>query len=179
MISWHSFQIVPYLEVIPPMFDWPVWASQQGPLPNTCVKNSPKVALEIFQALCHWTISILTISLPPPQNSTSKLDHPDKTTFSTFRHYGTNRAPLTLSFDAAWLKINKGFVRVLSDWIKEKLTGQSDVYFVTELQVSYRYLFPVRKFCPVMQFRKWHLRRRAEKCLVIARVRFEYWDSRA
>ncbi|TRY78381.1 hypothetical protein TCAL_13801 [Tigriopus californicus] len=51
------------------------------------------------------------------------------------RHYGSNRAPLTLSFDAAWLEINKGFTRVLSDWIREKLTSQSDVYFVTELQV--------------------------------------------
>jgi len=41
-----------------------------------------------------------------------------------------------LSFDAAWLEINKGFIGILRDWIKEKLTGQSDVYFVTELQVS-------------------------------------------
>jgi len=52
------------------------------------------------------------------------------------RHYNTNRAPLSLSFDAAWLEINKGFTKVLAEWIKEKLTGQSDVYFVTELQVA-------------------------------------------
>ena len=57
--------------------------------------------------------------------------------FSYFfsRHYGSNRAPLSLSFDAAWLKINKGFTKVLADWIQEKLSSQSDVYFVTELQV--------------------------------------------
>ncbi len=53
-----------------------------------------------------------------------------------FRHYNTNRAPLSLSFDAAWLEINKGFTKVLVDWISNKLTTQSDVYFVTELQVK-------------------------------------------
>lgn len=51
------------------------------------------------------------------------------------RHYNSNRAPLSLSFDAAWLEINKGFTRVLAEWIQDKLTSQSDVYFVTQLQV--------------------------------------------
>ena len=53
-----------------------------------------------------------------------------------FRHYGSNRAPLSLSFDAAWLEVNKGFTKVLSDWIEKILSSHSDVYFVTELQVS-------------------------------------------
>ena len=51
------------------------------------------------------------------------------------RHYQTNRAPLSLSFDAAWLKVNKGFTRVLSDWISETLEEHNDVYFLTGLQV--------------------------------------------
>ena len=53
-----------------------------------------------------------------------------------FRHYNSNRAPLSLSFDAAWLQINKGFTKVLAEWIRDKLASQSDVYFVTELQVT-------------------------------------------
>ena len=56
-----------------------------------------------------------------------------------FRHYGQNRAPLSLSFDTAWLQVNKGFTRVLQEWIREKLSSQSDVYFVTELQVRNRF----------------------------------------
>ncbi|XP_040574934.1 chitin deacetylase 1 [Lepeophtheirus salmonis] len=51
------------------------------------------------------------------------------------RHYSTNRAPLSLSFDTAWLVINKGFTKVLQEWIRNKLNTQSDVYFVTQLQV--------------------------------------------
>ena len=46
-----------------------------------------------------------------------------------------------MSFDSAWLRINKGFTKVLVDWIREKLTGQSDVYFVTELQVGITYIW--------------------------------------
>ena len=52
------------------------------------------------------------------------------------RHYGTNRAPLSLSFDPGWLQVNKGFAKVLKEWIREKLSSQSDVYFVTQLQVG-------------------------------------------
>jgi len=51
------------------------------------------------------------------------------------RHYSTNRAPLSLSFDPAWLQVNKGFTKVLKEWIRDKLASQSDVYFVTQLQV--------------------------------------------
>jgi len=51
------------------------------------------------------------------------------------RHYLTNRAPLSLSFDPAWLISNKGFDDVLSDWMTFISTTYTDVYFVTELQV--------------------------------------------
>ena len=52
-----------------------------------------------------------------------------------FRHYSTNRAPLILGFDAAWLEINKGFTRELAGWIRDTLADHSDVYFVTQIQV--------------------------------------------
>jgi len=35
-----------------------------------------------------------------------------------------------------WLLVNKGFAKVLKEWIRDKLTSQSDVYFVTLLQVK-------------------------------------------
>ena len=57
------------------------------------------------------------------------------------RHYGTNRAPLSLSFDPAWLISNKGFADVLDDWMSHILNTYSDVYFVTELQVIHCFLF--------------------------------------
>ena len=51
------------------------------------------------------------------------------------RHYSTNRAPLILGFDAAWLEINKGFTKELAGWIRDTLADHSDVYFVTQIQV--------------------------------------------
>jgi len=51
------------------------------------------------------------------------------------RHYGTNRAPLSLSFDPSWLISNKGFTEVLDDWMTFTAATYNDVYFVTELQV--------------------------------------------
>jgi len=54
------------------------------------------------------------------------------------RHYTTNRAPLSLSFDSAWLQVNKGFTEVLVDWMVETLEEHNDVYFLTEVQVSYK-----------------------------------------
>merc|ERR1712083_198232 len=51
------------------------------------------------------------------------------------RHYGTNRAPLSLSFDPSWLISNKDFDTTLADWMNHILTTYTDVYFVTELQV--------------------------------------------
>jgi len=51
------------------------------------------------------------------------------------RHYGSNKAPLSLSFDPSWLISNKGFDNILKDWMDSVLLTYSDVYFVTELQV--------------------------------------------
>ena len=51
------------------------------------------------------------------------------------RHYGTNRAPLSLSFEASWLESNPAFAKVLSEWITETLTKYNDVYFVNHVQV--------------------------------------------
>jgi len=51
------------------------------------------------------------------------------------RHYGSNRAPLSLSFDPSWLVANKGFSDVLEEWMGSILTNYPDVYFVNELQV--------------------------------------------
>ena len=60
------------------------------------------------------------------------------------RHYLSNRAPLSLSFDAAWLKTNKGFTQVLVDWMTETLEEHNDVYFLTEFQVSCCHLQPIK-----------------------------------
>ena len=51
------------------------------------------------------------------------------------RHYDSNKAPLSLSFDPSWLISNKGFDNVLEDWMDEVLANYPDVYFVTELMV--------------------------------------------
>jgi len=51
------------------------------------------------------------------------------------RHYTTNKAPLSLSFDPAWLISNKGFDDTFSQWMSHVLATYNDVYFVTELQV--------------------------------------------
>ncbi|XP_023337126.1 uncharacterized protein LOC111708092 [Eurytemora carolleeae] len=51
------------------------------------------------------------------------------------RHYQTNKAPLSLSFDSSWLSGNPGFSRELANWMDEVLTEHNDVYFVTELEV--------------------------------------------
>ena len=44
---------------------------------------------------------------------------------------------MTLGFDAAWLEVNKGFTRELEKWIRDTLADHSDVYFVTQIQVTY------------------------------------------
>jgi hypothetical protein len=56
-------------------------------------------------------------------------------THNFLRHYESNRAPLSLSFDPSWLISNKGFDDVLSEWMTFILTTYSDVYFTTEIQV--------------------------------------------
>ena len=57
------------------------------------------------------------------------LDH------NLHRHYTTNRAPLSLSFDPSWLVSNQGFTEVLEEWMTSVSTRYTDVYFVTEVQV--------------------------------------------
>ncbi|XP_040581762.1 chitin deacetylase 1 [Lepeophtheirus salmonis] len=51
------------------------------------------------------------------------------------RHYSSNRAPLSLSFDASWLQSKKGFVNTLTKWMDETLSEKNDVYFVSQIQV--------------------------------------------
>jgi len=51
------------------------------------------------------------------------------------RHYNSNKAPLSLSFDPSWLISNKGFTDVMDEWMDDVLATYNDVYFVTELQV--------------------------------------------
>ena len=46
------------------------------------------------------------------------------------------QAPLSLSFEASWLVINKGFMDVLEEWMDHILLSYTDTYFVTELQVK-------------------------------------------
>ena len=46
------------------------------------------------------------------------------------------QAPLSLSFEASWLEINKGFLDVLEEWMDHILLSYTDTYFVTELQVD-------------------------------------------
>ena len=53
------------------------------------------------------------------------------------RHYSTNKAPLSLSFEASWLMTNKGFLDVLEEWMDHILTSYTDTYFVTGLQVNF------------------------------------------
>ena len=62
------------------------------------------------------------------------------------RHYATNRAPLSLSFDASWLKINKGFLDVLDEWMDHILLTFNDVYFVTEVQVNKKKIVSIHNF---------------------------------
>ena len=46
------------------------------------------------------------------------------------------QAPLSLSFSASWLEINKGFLDVLEEWMDHIRLSYTDTYFVTELQVN-------------------------------------------
>jgi len=76
------------------------------------------------------------------------------------RHYATNRAPLSLSFDASWLKINKGFLDVLDEWMDHVLLTFNDVYFVTEVQVI-QWMQNPTSTQGLRDFQEWK-----EKCLV-------------
>jgi len=64
----------------------------------------------------------------------------DKDQFKTLlqhnfeRHYKTNRAPLSFSFNPFWLSHNKGFVDVFENWMDGILSTYNDVYFVNMFQ---------------------------------------------
>ena len=53
------------------------------------------------------------------------------------KHYESNRAPLSLSFDAAWLEAVPDFAKTIGDWMKEVQNEYNDVYFVTSTQESF------------------------------------------
>lgn len=52
------------------------------------------------------------------------------------RHYESNRAPMSLSFDAAWLESVPDFAKTLGEWMGEVMEEFNDVYFVTNTQES-------------------------------------------
>jgi len=60
------------------------------------------------------------------------------------RHLATNRAPLSLGFDAAWLQGKKDFAKALGEWIDDILLQYKDVYFVTHRQALIWMMDPAR-----------------------------------
>ena len=68
------------------------------------------------------------------------------------RHYSTNKAPLSLSFEASWLVTNEGFLDVLEEWMDHILTSYTDTYFVTGLQVNFVAPKIQNTFVSVFQF---------------------------
>jgi len=76
------------------------------------------------------------------------------------RHYESNKAPLSLSFDPSWLISNKGFDSVLEDWMDDVLANYPDVYFVTELMVI-QWMQKPTGTSALRDFADWK-----EKCLV-------------
>ena len=75
---------------------------------------------------CHLVSSC---SINQPEQFLQLLQH------NFNRHYNTNRAPLSLSFDPSWLISNKGFTEVLANWMTYILTNNDDVYFISSTQV--------------------------------------------
>jgi len=72
-------------------------------------------------------------------SSCTHLYHPDQLTQllnqNLKRHLATNRAPLSLSFNPAWLIAQEGFIEALADWMTDVGKRYSDVYFVSNQQV--------------------------------------------
>merc|ERR1719507_2042816 len=72
-------------------------------------------------------------------SSCTHLYHPDQLTQllnqNLKRHLATNRAPLSLSFNPAWLIAQEGFIEALADWMADVGRRHSDVYFVSNQQV--------------------------------------------
>jgi len=59
------------------------------------------------------------------------------------RHYKTNKAPLSLSFNPSWLVQNPDFVDVIADWMDEVLAAYKDVYFTTDFQLILWMMNPI------------------------------------
>ena len=87
---------------------------------------------------CHHVSSCTNIY--EPEQLTELLD------YNFEHHYNTNRAPLSLAFNPAWLlskskgtegssRWNDVFVDALDQWMTKVLKEHRDVYFVTNLQV--------------------------------------------
>jgi len=51
------------------------------------------------------------------------------------RHYRSNKAPLSLSFNPSWLVQNPDFVGVITEWMDSVLASHQDVYFITQYQL--------------------------------------------
>jgi len=51
------------------------------------------------------------------------------------RHYKTNKAPLSLSFNPSWLMAQEGFVDAVDEWISDILKNHRDVFFVQGREV--------------------------------------------
>jgi hypothetical protein len=87
---------------------------------------------------CHHVSSCTNIY--EPEQLTELLD------YNFEHHYNTNRAPLSLAFNPAWLlskskgtegssRWNDVFVDALDQWMTKVLKEHRDVYFLTNLQV--------------------------------------------
>ena len=59
------------------------------------------------------------------------------------RHYKTNKAPLSLSFNPSWLVQNPDFVEVITDWMDSILATYKDVYFTTDFQLILWMMNPI------------------------------------
>ena len=59
------------------------------------------------------------------------------------RHYKTNKAPLSLSFNPSWLVQNPDFVQVIEDWMDSVLATYKDVYFTTDFQLILWMMNPI------------------------------------
>ena len=59
------------------------------------------------------------------------------------RHYKTNKAPLSLSFNPSWLVQNPDFVEVITDWMDAILATYKDVYFTTDFQLILWMMNPI------------------------------------
>jgi len=123
----------------------PVWPyTLDYRIPHTCHGNCPKESWPI------WEMPINELDRRedptfdeeltgcPLVSSCTNIQDTDQ--FKTLlennfnRHYSTNRAPLSLSFNPFWLYSNKGFIEVFENWMDSVLARYKDVFFVTNYQ---------------------------------------------